>query len=622
MLAALSASLPAIVLALLLLWRRRLGAGLRAGLLEAAVFWGVLLVAISEALSAARSLDRPQLAGAWAVAGLACLLGPRRTPPARQADASLGASRPALALALRALVVVLLLTLVGTLLCALVSPPNNWDSMTYHLARVMHWVQQGSVEHFPTWNLRQIFTGPWAELAILHGFVLSGGDRLANLVQWLAMLGSLAGVSLVARELGAGVRGQFFAAVFAGTLPMGILQASSTQNDYVTSFWLVCTAWFLLRPWSEGAAASAAFAASSLGLALLTKGTAFVYAPPLVAVLGGLQLRRHRLVAARALALALPVALALNAPHLVRNWRVFGHPLGPLQELPRYRVNGPSLVFTASNLLRNAALQLRTADAGFDRSLERAVLALHEWIGARADDRRSTWSSIGFRLEVAERHEDHAACGLHFLLLLACAAALPPLSRGPALGVRLAYLAALAGATLLFCVLLKWQPWNGRLHLPLFVLAAAPVGVTLDAWKRARLAEAALLIVAICSLDLVVLNELRPLLGPASVFTSPRLDQYFAARPELQAGFERELGSLPAQACDRLGLVSGQNEFEYLVWILARSRYGRFPRIEHVDVSNPSARLGKRAPFAGFRPCITIALDGTKSAWRWSEPGR
>ena len=112
--------------------------------------------------------------------------------------------------------------------------------------------------------------------------VLSGGDQWANLVQWFSMFGSVVGVSLIAKQLGADIRGQVLAAVIAVTIPMGILQASSTQNDYVTAFWLVCLVYYILRFKEQPRCANAVGVGASLGLALLTKGTAYLYAFPLL----------------------------------------------------------------------------------------------------------------------------------------------------------------------------------------------------------------------------------------------------------------------------------------------------------------------------------------------------
>ncbi len=112
--------------------------------------------------------------------------------------------------------------------------------MTYHLTRVVNWIDRGSVAHYRTNNLRQLYLGPWAEFSILHLRVLSGSDRLSALVQFAAMIGSIAGVSRIAQRIGADRRGEVFAAVCCATIPMGILQGSSTQNDYASAFWVVC----------------------------------------------------------------------------------------------------------------------------------------------------------------------------------------------------------------------------------------------------------------------------------------------------------------------------------------------------------------------------------------------
>ena len=202
-------------------------------------------------------------------------------------------------------------------LCSAV--PINPDSMTYHLARVAHWAQNGSVAFYPTHIVRQLYQPPWAEFAVLHLFIFAGGDRLVNLVQWVSMVASLMGVSAIARQLGAGWRGQLLSAFACATIPMGILQSRTPQNDYAAALWLVCLVSALLAMDSRPGALPTLGAGASLGLALLTKGTSYVFTAPfvLVFVLTG----RNRPLSKKltqGLVIGL-CAVALNAPQYWRN---------------------------------------------------------------------------------------------------------------------------------------------------------------------------------------------------------------------------------------------------------------------------------------------------------------
>lgn len=181
------------------------------------------------------------------------------------------------------LTLALLALLLGAIgVTAVVAPPNTGDSLYYHMSRVAHWVQNRSVAHYPTHVLAQLHQNPGAEFILLHLQVLSGGDRLANLVQWSFLCFNLVGVSLLAARLGASPAVQLWAAVFAATLPMGILQASSTKNEHVHTFWLLCFLYGLLRLREQVTWRDTLVTGAGLGLALLTKMTAYFYAFPFV----------------------------------------------------------------------------------------------------------------------------------------------------------------------------------------------------------------------------------------------------------------------------------------------------------------------------------------------------
>jgi uncharacterized membrane protein len=162
-------------------------------------------------------------------------------------------------------------------LTAFLSPPNSADAMSYHMPRVVYWAQAGSVAFFPTPYFNQISLQPLAEYFMLHTYVFSGGDRFVNLVAFGAFLAAIVAVSALAGAMGLNSRGQAFAALFCATLPNGILQASGAKNEWMLSLWLACLLYFAVRR-------NALFTGLSAGLALATKATAYLFAPPLLAV--------------------------------------------------------------------------------------------------------------------------------------------------------------------------------------------------------------------------------------------------------------------------------------------------------------------------------------------------
>jgi hypothetical protein len=84
--------------------------------------------------------------------------------------------------------------------------------MSYRLARIVHWIQNPSVTYYPTSYLPQLYQKPWSEFTIMHFQILSGSDRFANLAKWFSMVGSIIGVSLIAKQLDADLRGRVFSA--------------------------------------------------------------------------------------------------------------------------------------------------------------------------------------------------------------------------------------------------------------------------------------------------------------------------------------------------------------------------------------------------------------------------
>ncbi len=217
---------------------------------------------------------------------------------------------------------------IATGIIAFASPPNNYDSMYNHMAKIPYWVQNQSIEPFSTHSIMFIRYEPFAGFSILQFQILSGGDRFANCIQWFSMIGCLIGVSLIAKKLGAKVKGQILTIVLCATIPMGIMQSTSTQVDYVTSFWFVCFVYYFLLALSKATWPIILALGSSFALALLTKTTNYFFILPFAVWLVMALFRQMKLKAFAPLLAIAGIVLLVNLPHYSRNINAFKHPLG------------------------------------------------------------------------------------------------------------------------------------------------------------------------------------------------------------------------------------------------------------------------------------------------------
>ena len=596
------------------------------GLFVGAALAGVALVLITEGLSLGGRLTPGWLGASWVLAGAVGVWAFRR----QRVDPRLPGPVGSIPRGAR-WVIGAILTLTGAI--ALLSPPNTWDSMTYHMPRVAHWSQAGSVANYPTHVLRQLWLGPGAEFAITHLYLLAGGDRLANLVQWLAFVASVLGSAIVAAELGGGPRARALAALACATLPMAIAQASSTQNDLVASFWMLSLGYGVLRFRASPSVATAALVGVSTGLAGLTKLPVGFVAVPWLLVFAASAWRLGRRRAVWCIGVAALSAVALNLGHVSRTVPLLspGGPspvasddvMPPVWTLYVNTTADPRAL--ASNVLRNAALHAVTPSDRVNAWLETAILAAHRAMRFDPNDSRT---SLGlgyptFGVGPFRIHEDFVGNPLH--LMAALVAGVVVWRRREAFGtpVRLWALMSAAGA-IAFCAALKWQPWNSRLHLPLFVLASPLIGVVLERHRRLAVACA----IGLCALALpsLAVTWPRPLVGPDSVITMPRAAQRFRNHPGLQPVYEAAAGVVGDMGCRRVGLVLGWDGWEYPLWPLLRARLGPGLRIEHALVQNVSRRFA--LPVAGA-PCALLVVEpglGGTLSWqgrtfveRWSS---
>jgi hypothetical protein len=452
---------------------------------------------------------------------------------------------------------------------------------------------------------------------MVHLFALGRGDRFVCLVQWFSLLGCGVGVSYISKLLGAPRRGQILAAVFSISIPQGILQSSGGKNDYVSAFWMVCCVAFLISFNSRPSTRTAVMIGWSAGLALLTKGTAYVFLPPLFITVWAVWPRETQVRLLKSLPLIGLLALSLNLHHYVRNYGLCGELAGCSEAnaekngVFKFANRHFGLAVTASNLIRNAALHFGTPSDDANRQLTEFLSARIAALGIDPNDPGSTWPGAKFAIVRPLIHEDVMGNPIHLMLIVAVIVILLLDRRNRQIGI-FGYAAGVTLGFVGFCAYLCWQPWHTRLHLPLFVLWSPAVGVVLGRRLNLSTVSAGGTVLLMLSMPALFENRLRPLLMEGTSVLETKRDALFPGEST------RAYASIPdwvgRTSCASVGIDALRVFDEYPLLMYLHAGLGQ-RTVRMLGVTNKSARYAADMP--PFRPDCVICLQCLQSSERW-----
>jgi hypothetical protein len=239
------------------------------------------------------------------------------------------------------------------LMLALAVPPNNYDSLTYHLSRAAAWKQEGGIHwiaNAPTARMNEF--QPLAEQEILFLFVAAGSGALFALPQYVAQLAILVAVYGASRRLGFDPRASARGAALLAAFSAVALQATTAQNDLVAASFPIVAVCLLLG----GGEVEAVLAGISLGLGLGAKLTTVLVWPVIAWLcwMGGRQTVKRAAWGAAGGFLVVGVwGFVLNLAH---TGHILGHGQGRVDQTVSPSVVG--MLHTAARLV------YRTLDVG------------------------------------------------------------------------------------------------------------------------------------------------------------------------------------------------------------------------------------------------------------------
>jgi 4-amino-4-deoxy-L-arabinose transferase-like glycosyltransferase len=506
-----------------------------------------------------------------------------------------------------------------TFFIALTTVPNNWDSQTYHLPRIEHWFQDGSLAFYPTSITRQNDMGPVAEILLLQLRVLGGSDFFYPLLQWISMLCSVAAAYRITRQLGGSEIQGWIAAVFLATLPIGILESTSTQNDYVVAALLCCFVTLGLeavqRPETPFGLVLAAVAAA--GLSGMAKPIGFLLGSGFALWFAFARIRRSAPRAWPGQAAGVVIVLALilgpfTARYLAAHDQFQSEVEGSLIN------RSLGVEQTLDNLLRHGVSNLVTGIPQLDALTYRLSL----WIASGwALDRHRDDTTVPQQLAYVPPiglyvfHEDNAPNPIHLILVAAAALMSAARWRAPAPAERWIYWGAWVFGVIAFSAVLRWGLWQVRFHLPAFALAGPLVATAWpERWSGPRATATLFLFLGFTSLPVLFLNQSRELIPLSrnrplpllrdrpSYLSTSETERLFVNQQHLLGPYRDAVETIVRSRATQIGLVLGGDSWEYPIWRMLRDRnLGYSIRIEHVGLpSELPPPLGPFLPEALF----------------------
>lgn len=415
----------------------------------------------------------------------------------------------------------------------IIYPPNNWDSMTYHMARITHWVMNESAYPYPTHIYRQIYQPPLSEWIIAQSCILTRSDVFANSIQLFFLIGVIGLINLIGIEFYLSKKQRIIASIVTITTPSIILQTTSTQNDIIVGFYILSSFLYTIRFFKKISFKNSFLLGLSISLALLTKGTAFVYFIPLgvlilsITIKNILQKKTPIIKFTKHYLIILVLISAIPFGHFYRNYSLSGDIFGNSED--KYFNEDFSMKSSALGLIKNIGNHLSTPLTY--QITNQVVEKAHIVTQIPINDEKISYNGIPFKLKAWNNNEDEVSNFIQILLIIFISFML--IFKWKSIPNTNKYLFIYCLFTfVLFSIILKWQPWHMRLQVPFFMMISIPLALNLDFFSSNKFTNSLLSISTLYVLILILFNPNRPLiLRGKQHLLKTRFEKMFIAMP-------------------------------------------------------------------------------------------
>lgn len=488
---------------------------------------------------------------------------------------------------------------------ALWTTPYNWDSMTYHLSRIVHWAQNQSVAHYATNSIRQITSPVLGEFVNLHIYLLTGySDRLFNLLQCFCYLTCIVLIFGIAQKLKCSEKFCFLAALLYMAMPIAYAESLSTQVDHFATLWLLFFVWLLLDftfdekkiQWTVCTIHKVCVMGLCVAWGYLAKPSVCVGMVVFILwLLIVCIVRKDRfLTLFRLILCTIPCIVLPILPELLRNLRTFhavSSPIAGARQL--VGTFNPFLLLT--NMCRNIVFNLPTVYL-YDstRFLQRIPEKLASIFGVDLNHPTITEDGRQYILSNPPNFGHDTAINplIVWLFIFCVLIALAQFKRIRLKTMYKSYSIIASAAFLVFCAIVRWEPFVTRYLLPYLALLCPMISLQLqnrtvtENGKKLPLRDGLIgIITFICILSLcnmLICHRNQNTINRAG----ERPYGYFVNRTNEYEPYLAVSNSIKERGYRQIGLILAEDHYEYPFWVLLNDSV---VRMEHVNVKNESS---------------------------------
>lgn len=518
-------------------------------------------------------------------------------------------------------IICIIVFLAGVLFLALKTVPYNWDSMTYHLGRIVHWHQNSSVAHYATNITRQAASPVLGAFVNLNVYtMLNGNDRLLNLLQCFAYFTNGWMVYQITRKLGCESQYSILSCVLFYSAPIAFAEALTTQVDHFSALYALCFVYLLLDflhidvklAWNKSSVLKVIMLGFCIAFGYLAKpsvGAAMlVFATWLLSV--SILRRDSFFIVLKLIIATVPGMLIILMPEFLRNLQTF-HALSAPIAGARQLVGSLHEKYLAVNFIKNFTFNMPSIWLYDSSSLIfKYVIRFAGWLDIDINNEVISEDGREFMVyEVQNYSHDRAINPIIVWLLVVTMLMLIIMVRKLRLkqlkGFKAGYYLASVFSFVGFCTILRWEPFVSRYMITYLALLCPAIAVVVE-WFIKNLEEAAraengfLCIIGFCIL-VEVLGMFCYHGKMAFGNYEGRAEGYFATRNYDYDTYKSVTEYIKQKNILEIGLLVGEDTYEYPLWKMI----GHYNRIEHINVENDTGIYED----LGFVPDALLAIN-------------